>query len=606
MCGIVGCAGNGDCVEFLISGLKRLEYRGYDSAGVAVVQNGGIRVRKAKGRLDTLCGILEQSPVHGNTGIGHTRWATHGEPSLGNAHPHVDEAGNIALVHNGIIENYYEIRSMLMAKGVKFLSETDTETVVQLLGYYYDGDMLSTLTRVLPLLRGSYALAIIDSDRPDTVYCTRKDSPLVVGMSGFGGVAASDIPALLRYTRDVYLMDDGEIAVITQDSVSFFDALKNPVTKQTCHIDWDIEAAEKGGFEHFMLKEIHEQPKVLRDTLEHYVDTEKGTLRDWGFSLCGDSPVKRISVLACGTAYHAGMAGKAVIEKLARVRVDVDIASEYRYRDFPIDSEELCIVVSQSGETLDTIAAMRRAKGAGCRVLALCNVIGSTVAREADAVMYTLAGPEIAVASTKAYISQLLLFELIALRLAFERGEMDGAALKNSIRELSQLPDKAAGLLETKGDIQQFAASQVAVKNVFFLGRTLDYCLALEAALKLKEISYLHSEAYSAGELKHGTIALIEDGSLVVTFATQKPVFEKMLSNIEEVRVRGARVLLVSQLDCARTEGKCDVWKLPEAPDEFMPMLSIIPMQLFAYYMALLRGCDIDKPRNLAKSVTVE
>ena len=606
MCGIVGYVGEEQCIPILMHGLRKLEYRGYDSAGVAVYNN-GICIQKAKGKLINLTQQLENNPISGTTGIGHTRWATHGEPNYTNSHPQIDTKGNIAIVHNGIIENYYTLKKSLLQKGIAFVSETDTEVVVQLLGLYYDGDMRTTLLRVLPMLEGSFALAILDANQPDKLYCTRKESPLIVGKGARGNFIASDIPAILKYSRDIYLLDDMEIAVLSREEVHFYDGLGNRIDKQSMNIQWDIDSAEKGGYEHFMLKEINEQPKVLKDTLAHYVDTANHTIRREMMPFTNEqaNALKKITIVACGTAYHAGLIGKALIEKLARVNVETDIASEYRYRDPIVGEGETVIVVSQSGETADTIAAMRAAKAKGCRVVALCNAIGSTITREADVVMFTLAGPEIAVASTKAYTTQQLLFVLLALDIGNLRGNITDVQMRDYLKELVTIPQKAQLVVEKLPRVQQFASRVMDSKSVFFIGRGLDYALAMEAALKLKEISYIHSEAYASGELKHGTIALIEQGTLVVAIATQGNILDKTLSNIEEVRARGAKVLVLTT-ERKHIMPKAEVWTIPDTSDIFSSILSIIPMQLFAYFMALLKGCDIDKPRNLAKSVTVE
>lgn len=608
MCGIVGYVGREDCIALLLKGLERLEYRGYDSAGVAVIEDGGISLRKAKGRLANLQEEIAVNPLKGLTGIGHTRWATHGEPSFINAHPHVDIHGRIAIVHNGIIENYFLLRKSLEQKGIRFASQTDTEVIAQLLGFYYDGDMLTTLYRVLPMLEGSFALGVLDAACPDKLYCTRKGNPLIVGQGETGSFIASDIPAILEYTRDIYFMDDYDIAVLSRDTIRFYDEMGNELRKESTHIDWDMEAAEKDGYAHFMLKEIHQQPKVIQDTLNHYVNIETMEIRreTMPFSPEQAKELTKITLLGCGTAYHAGLVGKSLLGNLAKIRTDADVASEYRYREPLIDKDEAFIVISQSGETADTIAAMRLAKANGNRVVALCNVIGSTIAREADTVMYTLAGPEIAVASTKAYVAQLLLFELIALDTAHQRGYLSDDQMKEALQALAQLPQKAEAVIQAKEKIQYFASQNINCKSVFFIGRLLDYYLAMEAALKLKEVSYIHSESYAAGELKHGTIALIEEGTLVVAMATQHKVLGKLISNIEEVRVRGAKVIAVAANPPQMLSESVAILEIPEAPDAMAPLLAIIPMQLFAYYMALQKGCDIDKPRNLAKSVTVE
>lgn len=608
MCGIVGFVGRRPCAELLLNGLERLEYRGYDSAGIAMIGPEGIEVRKTKGRLDQLRHLMSMAPLEGSTGIGHTRWATHGEPSYVNSHPHTDAKGKLAIVHNGIIENYYALRKALEKKGIVFASETDTEVIVQLLSYYDEGDMLSTLYRVLPMLEGSFALGVLSAECPETLYCTRKGSPLIVGRGTEGNFIASDIPAILEHTRDIYFMEDFDIAVVFPESIRFYDGLGNPQEKECVHIEWDLAAAEKDGYAHFMLKEISQQPQILHDTLAHYVDLDHLEIRreTMPFDVEAVKKMGKMVFLGCGSAYHAGRVGKSLIEKMARLPVEIEVASEYRYKDPLIGDQDLFVVISQSGETADTIAAMRMARENGNKVIALCNVIGSTIAREADQVMYTLAGPEIAVASTKAYVAQLLLFQIMALDLAVLNGKMTVEEQKVYLQALRSVPAQAAELIAQKTEIQYYADRYAAAKSVFFIGRLLDYALAMEAALKLKEISYIHSESYAAGELKHGTIALIEEGTLVVAMATQKKVFDKLLSNVEEVKVRGAKVILVGQGRMPSEELAEAYWQIPETPDAIAPLLAIIPLQLFAYYMALQKGCDIDKPRNLAKSVTVE
>ncbi|MBC8531288.1 glutamine--fructose-6-phosphate transaminase (isomerizing) [Gehongia tenuis] len=610
MCGIVGYLGRDNATPVLINGLKHLEYRGYDSAGIAVFNGDHIEVVKAKGRLANLEERLEGREVAGHLGIGHTRWATHGEPSDINSHPHTDVKGEIAIVHNGIIENYAELKAWLMDKGCQFVSETDTEVVAHMLNQYYTGDMKDTLFKVLPKLRGSFALGIIVKSQPDTLYCARKDSPLVVGAGEDGTkYIASDIPAILEYTRDIYLMDNGEIGVLKTDGVTFYDEFGTVVSKEIMHVDWDIKSAEKGGYAHFMIKEIHEQPAALRDTMSPHVDPENYTIRQQEMPLTREQveDIAGITILACGTAYHAGMVGKWLFEAMARIPVEVDIASEFRYRDPIIRPGTLCIIISQSGETADTIAAMREAKRQGARILAITNVVGSTIAREADQVIYTWAGPEIAVASTKAYVSQVMVLTILAADIAHKRGRMSDEELRDYVKELLTIPDKAAKVLEMNSEIQRFAHKHFDKRSVFYLGRGLDYALALEASLKLKEISYIHSEAYAAGELKHGTIALIEPGTLVVSLVTQSKVIEKTISNIIEVKVRGAETLAVAfEGDTKAREEVKYLFTVPKTSDLFAPMLAIIPMQMLAYYMALEKGCDIDKPRNLAKSVTVE
>lgn len=612
MCGIVGYIGSRPATPILLSGLARLEYRGYDSAGIAVYDGEKIEICKAKGRLQNLRERLEGHPCEGTMGIGHTRWATHGEPSDINSHPHTDMKGEIAIIHNGIIENYLQLKEWLLEQGCRFVSETDTEVIVHLLNHYYEGDILKTIYKVLPLLRGSFALGILCKNEPDALYCTRKDSPLVVGATDHGSFMASDIPAILEYSRDVYLMDDLDVAVLRRDGIQFYNAFADPIEKEVMHIDWTIKTAEKGGYEHFMLKEIHEQPTALRDTLLPLINHQEGeapSLREDMMPLDADEvrKIEHISILACGTASHAGLIGKAMIEKYARIPVDVDIGSEYRYRDPIVQPNTLFIVISQSGETADTIAALRDAQQKGATVLAITNVVGSTISREADKVIYTWAGPEIAVASTKAYISQLMVLYVLMLDFCLKRGKMDAAQVSSVLSELLELPQKAQLILDQKDVVQKFAHQFFDREHAFYLGRGVDYSLAMEASLKLKEISYVHSEAYAAGELKHGTIALIEEGTLVVALATQDALFEKMLSNITEVKVRGAKVLALVNDGNHQIDNEVDyVWYLPPVSNMLAPMLAIIPMQLLAYYISLEKGCDIDKPRNLAKSVTVE
>ncbi|MDR1193517.1 MAG: glutamine--fructose-6-phosphate transaminase (isomerizing) [Peptococcaceae bacterium] len=608
MCGIIGYTGDRDCVGIILRGLERLEYRGYDSAGLAVLEDGRVDIRKAQGRLSNLAELVKASPVRGNIGIGHTRWATHGEPSYINAHPHADANQRLAIVHNGVIENSYTLRQGLAQKGIAFISETDTEVVAQLLGYYHTGEMLTTLYRVLPMLEGSFALAILDRERPDTIYCARKGGPLIVGRGAGGSLIASDIPAILSYSRDIFFLGEAEIGAVTPEGVSFYDSLGNPLEKTSVHIDWDIDAAEKDGYPHFMLKEIHQQPKVLEETLRHYVDMEKLAVRRerMPFTPAEAKALRRLTLIGCGTAYYAGLMGQSLIRRLARLRADCEIASEFRYSEPLIEADEAFIAISQSGETLDTVAALRLAKAAGRPVIALCNVIGSTVAREADQLMYTLAGPEIAVASTKAYSAQALTLMILALDLAHLRGHMTTAELKTALRALGEIPGQAERLLGQKERIQYFASRHFNCKKIFFIGRLEDYYLAMEAALKQKEISYIHSEAYSAGELKHGPLALIEEGALVIALATQSRVLDKTMSNLLEAKARGGKVVAVGQSPTPELLAAAEVWELPAADERFAPLLGAIPMQLFAYYMALQLGRDIDKPRNLAKSVTVE
>ena len=608
MCGIIGYTGVQNCPDILINGLKKMEYRGYDSAGMVVSTGDELDIRKATGRIASLEGLIENEPVHGFTGIGHTRWATHGVPSFKNSHPLVDMHNTVAVVHNGIIENYYSLKSDLIEKGIVFATETDTEVVAQLIGYYFDGDMLSTLFHVLPMLEGTYAFGIVSLKDPEVLYCTRKESPLIVGKGKDGNFIASDASAILEYTRDIYYLDNLDIAKVEKNNISFYTTSGEAVEKNAEYITWDIAAAEKGGYDHFMLKEIYDQPKAIADTLNHYVDVENMRIKRelMPFTKEEARNLPKISILACGTAYHAGMVGKALIEKLARIPVDTKIASEFRYGDNMFTPSEAFIAVSQSGETADTIAAIKKAKEFGGRVVSFCNVISSSVARESDAVLYTLAGPEIAVASTKAYVTQVLLFTIIALDLAHQRDLLTDIELASMLKELISIPKKAELVLMQQGTVKNLAEKFINAKNVFFIGRLLDYSLSMEAALKLKEISYLHSEAYAAGELKHGTIALIEKGTLVIATATQGGVFEKTLSNIEEVRVRGAEIVTILGHNHKIEGSTDDTITLPETLEIYAPLLAVIPMQLFAYHMALERGCDIDKPRNLAKSVTVE
>ena len=611
MCGIIGYIGSQPAVPILLKGLERLEYRGYDSAGIAVFDGSSLQVRKARGRLANLCRRVEDQPLSGFAGIGHTRWATHGEPSDTNAHPHLNMAGDLAIVHNGIIENYQELKEKLIASGKVFLSQTDTEVIVHLLDYYDRGDMLQTIYKALAALQGSFALGIISKRYPGKLFCARKDSPLVVGKTDHGSFIASDIPAILEYSRDVYLLDNMEIAVLTQNSIDIYNELGQRIQKDMLHVDWDVKAAEKGGYEHFMLKEIHEEPQALRETLSPNILCQDGrySLRQEQMCLSSDfaQKLKSISIVACGTAYHVGLIGKTVMEKLLRIPVNTDIASEFRYRDPIVGKNDLVIVISQSGETADTIAAMHEAQRKGAKVLALCNVVGSTIARDADFVWYTWAGPEIAVASTKAYVSQLMLIYLAALDLAQKRGMLSAEELSAYLAELNSLNEKCAQILEEKSRIQLFASRNYDKKSVFYIGRGLDYALAQEASLKLKEISYIHSEALAAGELKHGTIALIEDGTLLIAVATQQALMDKIKSNITECRVRGAKVLAIVEEGCHALDQVADtVWEIPHCDSLFSPILSIVPLQLFAYYVALSKGCDVDKPRNLAKSVTVE
>lgn len=611
MCGIVGYIGQKQAQKILLDGLARLEYRGYDSAGIAVMENAHIQLSKAKGRLANLENRVKDNPLTGCIGIGHTRWATHGEPSDINAHPHTDMKSGIAIVHNGIIENHDELRHMLQAKGCVFVSQTDTEVIAHLLNTLYDGDMLSTLYHAQGLLEGSYALCVLTVDHPDTLFCMRKDSPLVVGLGDHEQVVASDIPALIAYTREVELLDDKEIAVLTGDTAKVYDPYGVERELKPIHVNWDVEAAEKGGYAHFMLKEIHEEPGAMKKTFTAHVDPETLQLRADAFPITEDEAksLTGLTIVACGTAYHAGVVGKYVIEKLARIPVTVDVASEFRYREPIMGEGDLFMAISQSGETADTLAAMREAGRLGAKVMALTNVVGSSIAREAGKnVMYTYAGPEIAVASTKAYITQVEVMLMIAVDLAVKRGKMTQDEAKAFLAAMADIPAKAEALMNCEADVQRFTSKYYDRKHVFYIGRGIDNALAMEASLKLKEVSYIMSEAYAAGELKHGTIALIEEGTLVCALLTQEHLADKTLSNVREVKSRGAKTLIVCP-EALAEKAKRDadeLWVFPDTLRELMPLLAIIPVQLLAYYMAVNRGCDVDKPRNLAKSVTVE
>jgi glucosamine--fructose-6-phosphate aminotransferase (isomerizing) len=609
MCGIVGYTGKTACVPELLAGLESLAYRGYDSAGVAVYDGTEIRLAKAQGPLANLEALLKEHPLPGRCGIGHTRWATHGEPSYVNAHPHTDDAKQIALVHNGIIENYQKLKQMLIAKGCEFVSETDTEVVAQLVGSLYTGDCLAAVTAAMRLLEGSFALAILFRDEPYTIYCCSKDSPMVVGHGDAESFVASDIPALLPHTRDVYFMEDRQIALLRVDGIAFYNEFGQPIEKKSTHVDWDVEAARKGNFEHYMMKEICEEPVAFRKTLEQYVSKKDGRLKADMFPWDAEeaAALKGLTIVSCGTAFHAALLGKKFVERLAGIPVQVEIASEFRYGDPMLHSGDSLMVISQSGETADTIAALRLAKSRNCRTIAVCNVIGSTIARDAETVLFTYAGPEIAVAATKSYLTQLAVLYLTALDLAEKRGTMSEQDVHKRIDELFALPGKMQQILDHREQIQCFASKAFSVRHVFFIGRGIDYALSMEAALKLKEISYIHSEAYAAGELKHGTIALIEEGSLVVALATQPALIKKTSSNMEEVRVRGAHVLAVTNGESEEAAAHSDEqWAFPQVEETLTPFVAILPMQLIAYYMAVQKGCSVDRPRNLAKSVTVE
>ena len=637
MCGIVGYIGNKNAASILVKALKKLEYRGYDSAGIAVYSGEEILVQKAKGKLLNLVekitgqvvpenlkgaeytqtenSLFDQVKdfVKGSVGIGHTRWATHGEPSDLNAHPHASTDGSISIVHNGIIENYAEIKAKLQAEGVVFKSQTDTEVVVQLLDKTYkeEKDLFKAVIRVLHTVQGSYAIGVICKDYPDRIICARKESPLIVGLGKDENFIASDVPAILEHTRDVYYLGEKEIAVLYTDHVDLFNFEGEKIIKEPSHVEWDMDAAEKGGYEHFMIKEIHEQPKGLRDTMRpRIVKDGSGLPTDVYFeeNKMDDAwrKAKRVVITACGTAYHAGVVAKYAFEKIARMKVDVDVASEFRYRNPILDKDDIFIVISQSGETADTLSALRLAKENGLKVVAITNCVGSTVSREADDVIYTLAGPEIAVASTKAYTTQILCLYLLAIKAGKLRGTLSQEDCTKLLTELEGIPDKVQEILDGKEIIQKFAAKQFNKDKIFYIGRQFDSATSLESALKLKEVSYMHSEAFAAGELKHGPIALIDPQTLVVAIASQPDLYEKIGSNMVEVKARKATVLVITQ-DEKAFEGKTDeVFKIPECSDTLASLLTVIPAQLFAYYCAVQRGFDPDKPRNLAKSVTVE
>ena len=606
MCGIVGYAGKRSAQDVLLDGLEKLEYRGYDSAGVALAQEGGIRVVKSKGRLDALRQKLAvQALAESSCGIGHTRWATHGEPSDVNSHPH--STPRVSIVHNGIIENYGALKERLAARGYTFESETDTEVLVKLIDSCYHGEPLQALHEALGMVRGSYALAVLFKDFPDTIFAVKKESPLIVGWGEGENFVASDIPALLKYTRDYSVLEEGDLAVVTAQGIRFYNAFGEPVERQRLTADWDQEAAEKGGYPHFMLKEINEQPAAITATVSPRVEDGLPDLRIPELTDERLRSIGTVHLVACGTAMHAGMVGKAAIETLARVPAEVDIASEFRYRDPILNKDDLVIIISQSGETSDTLAALKLAKSRGVPVLAIVNVVGSSIARAADYILYTYAGPEIAVASTKAYMVQMCVLYLFALRLAYARGKLEEAETKRLTAELLRAGEVIKPRLDDCEQIKYLASRFVNTQSCFFIGRGFDYALSLEGSLKLKEISYVHSDAYAAGELKHGTISLITDGVPVIALATQKQVYEKTISNAKETKSRGARVILFTTKDAVVPEGVADyIVRLDEYEDLLMPLQLIVPLQLFAYYMAVLRGCDVDKPRNLAKSVTVE
>ena len=608
MCGIVGYVGKSQAAPILLDGLAKLEYRGYDSAGIAVYDGEHLVGKKAMGRLKVLSEMTHDgASMPGYVGIGHTRWATHGAPTDNNAHPHFNEDETIAVVHNGIIENYLKLKKKLLDKGYQFQSDTDTEVVAHLLDYYYKGDPLEAITKVMHRVDGSYALGIIFADQPQYVYAVRKDSPLIVGKGKDGNLIASDVPAVLKYTRDVCFIENQEIARLSEQEIDFFNVDGEPIEKEYKTIEWDVNAAEKGGYEHFMLKEMYEQPKTVRDTLSPRLKDNQIEIEELGLTDEEIRAISRIRIVACGSAYHTGVTAKYVYEGMARIPVEVDLASEFRYRNPILDEKELVIIISQSGETADSLAALREAKARGNMTLGIVNVVGSSIAREADKVMYTWAGPEIAVATTKAYSAQLIAHYLLALKFSTVRGTITEEELAGYITDLKRLPEQIELLLNNKERIQRFANRYVTAKDVFFIGRGIDYAISLEGSLKLKEISYIHSEAYAAGELKHGTISLIEDGTLVSAVVTQEDLYKKTISNIVEVRTRGAFVLAVTNEGNTEIEKAADyVIYIPQTNKYFTNSLAIIPLQLFGYYVAVGKGCDVDKPRNLAKSVTVE
>ena len=608
MCGIVGYIGKQPAAPILLDGLGKLEYRGYDSAGIAICDNGKIQMRKAKGRLKVLSELTHDGEIFpGHTGIGHTRWATHGEPSDVNAHPHFNADNSIVVVHNGIIENYLKLKRKLTEKGYQFISDTDTEVIAHLLDYYYQGNPMQAIIKVMHRMEGSYALGILFKDHPEELYAVRKDSPLIVGHTKDGCIIASDVPAVLKYTRDVYFIENEEIVCMKQDSMEFFNVDEESIEKEPVHIEWDVDAAEKGGYEHFMLKEMYEQPKAITDTFSPRLKGNEIVIEELAMSDEEILGIKKIMIVACGSAYHAGVTGKYVLEGMARIPVEVDLASEYRYRNPLIEEGSLIIIISQSGETADSLAALRDSKERGAKVLGVVNVVGSSIAREADNVIYTWAGPEIAVATTKAYSCQLIALYLLSMKLSQVRKTVTETELEGYIEDLKRIPDQVEMLLNNKNRIQKFANRYLAARDVFFIGRGIDYAISLEGSLKLKEISYIHSEAYAAGELKHGTISLIEEGTLVASVLTQEKLYKKMISNMVEVRTRGAFVLAVTNEGNHEIKKAADyVIYIPETNQYFTNSLAIIPLQLFAYYISVGKGCDVDKPRNLAKSVTVE
>jgi glucosamine--fructose-6-phosphate aminotransferase (isomerizing) len=608
MCGIIGYVGKEDAVPIIVDGLKKLEYRGYDSAGIAVYREGGFDVVKQKGRLAALEERLTQSrlagsPLAGNMGIGHTRWATHGEPSDINSHPHIGSQNKIAVVHNGIIENYKHLKERLEHWGVNFASQTDSEVIAQLAEHYYSGDLMDAVIKVSNAVEGSYALGVMCTDEPDTLIAIKKDNPLIIGVCDHGNFIASDVPAVLKHTNKVYYLNDKEIAVLREGDIQFYNLDREPLEKKVETVTWSLDSAEKGGYPHFMLKEIMEQPKVVRDTIQSALLTgdNKNILDNLDITR-----FNKIVITACGSAYNAGTVARYVFERLCRISVEVELASEFRYKDAIIDEKTLVVLVSQSGETADTIAAMREAKSKGAATLSIVNVVGSTISKEADHCLFTAAGPEIAVATTKAFSAQLVLLYILAIRFAVKSGKLSPDEERKYLSEISSLPDKASSILERVGSIQMYASICVGYKSIFFIGRNIDYAIALEGSLKLKEISYIHSEAYAGGELKHGTISLVEEDTLVVALSNCERLYGKIMSNAEQVISRGAKVLLIGNCKEAKETEKLFFISLPETMELFSPSLSVIVLQLFSYYVAANKGLDIDKPRNLAKSVTVE
>lgn len=608
MCGIVGYVGKAQAAPILLEGLSKLEYRGYDSAGIAVMENNKIEIEKARGRLQVLCDKTNNGKaVNGVMGIGHTRWATHGEPSDVNSHPHVSSSGRFAVVHNGIIENYMTLKKRLISKGFEFVSETDTEVIAHLFEYYYKGDILDTMIKVIERVEGSYALGVLCSDNPDSFVAVRKSSPMIVGLGENENFIASDVTAILKHTRNIYYLEDDEIVVLEKDDVKVYNTDKEEIQKDIFTVDWDVSAAEKGGYEHFMMKEIEEQPKALRDTISPRIKNGKVCLDDISLSENDIKNINKIYIVACGSAYHVGMVGKYITEKMCRIPVECQVASEFRYCDPLVGDKDLVIVISQSGETADTLAALKEAKSRGARILSIVNVVGSAIANASDDVIYTWAGPEIAVATTKAYSTQLAVIYLLTAYMADKLGKITSDEYSRFIKDIEELPDKVDEILTNKDKVQYLASKFFNCHSIFFIGRNLDYAVSLEGSLKLKEISYIHSEAYAAGELKHGTISLIEDGTLVIALATGEQLFEKTVSNVKEVKARGAVVMGVTVEGKEHIADVADyVIEIPKTNEMLLPSLTVIPLQLFGYYVASLKGCDIDKPRNLAKSVTVE